>query len=323
MTAARPVLLLDHDEVLARCSPARAVEAVERVLGEGLDPAGDIPRVATELEHGHLLLMASGARGAFRVPGVPYVGVKVAAVAPHNPAKGLPRIQASYLLLDAETLTPAAVLDGTALTTLRTPAVSVAAVRRHLLRSDAPLSGVVIGSGPQALGHAAALTASVGAQRPLAFTFLVRDTQRASRQFDGTHQVARLGSPEADRALRDAGVVVCATSAREPVLGSDQVAGDVVVVAVGSHEPDVREVDSALCARSTVVVEDSATALREAGDVVLAVADGALSPADLVSLRDVVTGTADVPQSRPLLFKSVGMSWEDLVVASAVLGGHR
>ena len=68
-----------------------------------------------------------------------------------------------------------------------------------------------------------------------------------------------------------------------------------------------------------VVVEDVGTALREAGDVVLAVADGALTPHDLVPLRDVVTGAATLPTDRPLVYKSVGMSWQDLVIARAVL----
>jgi ornithine cyclodeaminase len=93
----------------------------------------------------------------------------------------------------------------------------------------------------------------------------------------------------------------------------------VVVVAVGSHEPDARELDAALLGRATVVVEDVATALREAGDVVLAIAEGALTPVDLVPVRDVLTGAVAVPADRPLVFKSVGMSWQDLVVAAAVV----
>ena len=94
---------------------------------------------------------------------------------------------------------------------------------------------------------------------------------------------------------------------------------DAVVVAVGSHEPDARELDAPLLGRATVVVESVATALREAGDVVLAIADGSLTPVELVPMRDVVTGAVAVPTDRPMVFKSVGMSWQDLVVAEAVL----
>ena len=68
-----------------------------------------------------------------------------------------------------------------------------------------------------------------------------------------------------------------------------------------------------------MVVEDVATALREAGDVVLAIAEGTLDADDLVPVRDVLTGAVAVPADRPLVFKSVGMSWQDLVVAAAVV----
>jgi ornithine cyclodeaminase/alanine dehydrogenase-like protein (mu-crystallin family) len=128
-----------------------------------------------------------------------------------------------------------------------------------------------------------------------------------------------LGSPEAREVLRAADVVVCATSAATPVFDSALLRDDVVVVAVGSHTPDARELDAALLGRATVVVEDVDTALREAGDVVLAIGEGTLTAADLVPMRDVLTGAFVVPADRPLVFKSVGMSWQDLVVATAVV----
>ena len=235
-------------------------------------------------------------------------GVKVVTVAPDNPARGLPRIQAAYLLFDRETLALRAVLDGTALTTLRTPAVSVAAVLPAL--PDRPLRVAVVGAGPQATGHVATLAAV----RPLAgATHLLRDPSRTPLD------AVRLGSAGADEALRAADVVVCATSARAPVFDSSLLRDGAVVVAVGSHEPDARELDAALLGRATVVVEDVATALREAGDVVLAIAEGALTADDLVPVRDVVTGAIPPPADRPLVFKSVGMSWQDLVVAAAVV----
>lgn len=317
-----PLAFISADEVFARCPPARAAAAVEDALRSGLDPSGDTARLSVAVEHGHLLLMPSGAHEGFRTPGIDHVGMKVAAVAPGNPGKGLPRIQASYLLLDARTLTVRAVLDGTALTTLRTPAVSVAAIRAHLSRGDGPLSVAVIGSGPQALGHAVAFDATIGSQRPCRFQFLVRDPIRASRTVPSTFPIVRLGSTDADELLRTADAIVCATSAQRPLFDGAMVADHAVVVAVGSHEPEVREVDAALCRRSTVVVEDRATALREAGDVVLAVEDGAVDPDDLVPMAELVTGRTTAPTDRPLLFKSVGMSWEDLVVASAVFSAE-
>jgi ornithine cyclodeaminase len=159
-------LFLDAAAVHAACPPAAAVAAVEAALRGGLDPATDPPRLAVPVAHGQFLLMPSDASATA-------AGVKVVTVAPGNPARGLPRIQAVHLHVDRESLAPTAVLDGTALTALRTPAVSMAAVRRHL--PDRPLRLVVVGAGPQATGHVTTLAAV----RPLAdVVHLVRDPRR-------------------------------------------------------------------------------------------------------------------------------------------------
>lgn len=284
---------------VAALGPAAAVRAITNALRGGLDPATDPARVSVDLTKGQFLLMPSQTPAA--------VGVKVVTVAPDNPTRGLPRIQAAYLLFDQDTLALRAILDGSALTTVRTAAVSVAAVLDRL--PDRALRVAVIGAGPQAIGHVSTLAAV----RPLDdATYLVRDPSRTPLD------AVALGSPRADEALRSADVVVCATSARSPVFNS-ALLGDAVVVAVGSHEPDARELDAPLLGRASVMVEDVAAALREAGDVILAVADGTLKPADLLPMRDVLTGAVDVPTDRPLVFKSVGMGWQDLVVAAAVL----
>jgi ornithine cyclodeaminase/alanine dehydrogenase-like protein (mu-crystallin family) len=308
-------LLIDADAVVA-CSRQAAVDAIDVALASGVDPADDLSREIVPLHAGQFLLMPSE-----RSPSGAHVGIKVATVAPDNPARGLPRIQASYLLFDAETLALRAVLDGTALTTLRTPAVSVAAIRPRLLADTGPLRLAVVGAGPQAHGHVATLAAALPVARSLAsVAHLVRDPDRVPPS-DGADVVA-LGSTRSDHLIRTADVIVCATSARAPLFDADLVADTAVVVAIGSHEPDVREVSAALCSRATVVVEDVTTALREAGDVVLAVHEGALRPQDLVPMREVVTGRVIPDPDRPLLFKGVGMSWQDLAIAELVVSNH-
>ena len=127
---------LDADAVAA-LGPARASQAIVDALRGGLDPSADPARVSVPLSHGQFLLMPSEARAA--------VGVKVVTIAPGNADRGLPRIQAAYLLFDQDTLALRAVLDGTALTTLRTPAVSVATVLGHL--PDGAMRVAVIGAG--------------------------------------------------------------------------------------------------------------------------------------------------------------------------------
>lgn len=274
---------------------AAAIDAVRQALLAGLDPGADPARAVVPVTHGQLLLMPAEWDD--------FVGVKVASVAPDNPAAGLPRIQGNYLLLDSRTLAPVALLDGVALTSVRTAAVSAVAVDA-LAPPDA--NGLVVfGSGPQARSHIEALRLV----RPLtSVTVIARDQRKAAAL---ARDVGGRAGTVAD--VADADVVACCTTARTALFDRDLMRSDATVVAVGSHEPDALEVD---VVGSTVVVEARATALREAGDVIQPVRAGAFDPDSLLELADVVRGAVDVPTGRPRVFKSVGMAWEDLVLAA-------
>src|SRR5699024_6113336 len=247
---------------------AEAAAAITEALAGGLDVAGDPPRAVVPVTDGQLLLMPGELAG--------YVGVKVVGVAPDNPARDLPRIQGSYLLMDAATLRPLAIIDGTALTTLRTPAVSAAAAR--LLAAPGPSRLVVLGAGPQAAGHIRALHQVL---ELVGVTIVSRTRERAATLASALH--AELGIPIAAGSttdeVADADVVVCATTAARPLFGAGAVRDGALVIAVGSHEPGVLELDPALLARSQVVVEARSPALAEAGEVVAAVAHGLIDPA--------------------------------------------
>jgi ornithine cyclodeaminase/alanine dehydrogenase-like protein (mu-crystallin family) len=298
---------IDADAVFAAVSWAGATEALEHALLAGLDPATAAERSIVDVSTGQLLLMPAETASA--------VGVKLATVSPDNPGRGLPRIQALYVLLDHDTLAPRALMDGTALTTLRTPALSAVAVQ-HLAVADARHL-VVFGSGPQAWGH----VQTVRAVRPLdAVTIVGRDRDRAealATQVTDSGLPATVGAPGS---VADADIVVCATTAGTPLFDSAALRAQACVIAVGSHEPDRREVDTALVARAAteggVIVETVGTALREAGDVILAVRDGALTAGQLVEITPLVRRTERRPGLS--LFKSVGMGWQDLVIAEAV-----
>lgn len=290
--------ILDAAAVAAALPMPAAIEAVRAALAGGLDPSADPARTVVPVDHGQLLMMpAQWDR---------YAGVKVATVAPDNPAAGLPRIQGSYLLLDGPTLSPLAILDGIALTAIRTAAVS--AVAADALAEPDAAHLVVFGSGPQARSHVTAFRTI----RPIAkVTVVGRDAGRAAEfaaWCGGTVGTA------ADVAHAD--LVACCTTARTPLFDGTLLPAHATVVAVGSHEPDAVELDSPTMTAGTVVVEARDTALREAGDVVQPVAAGLLDPAALVELAAVVRGT-DVPRDRIRVFKSVGMAWEDVVLAAA------
>lgn len=290
---------------IARAVPyATAVDAIEEALRGSVDPANDPARSFVEVDTGQLLLMPSS--------GGAYAGVKLATVAPDNPSRGLPRIQAVYVLFEASTLSPVALLDGTALTTLRTPAVSAAAARA--LTPERIERLVVFGSGPQGGGHVEA----IGAIRNVGSVRIVgRDEGKAATLAENLVRKGFDASVGSVADVPDADVVACATTSATPLFDGDLVREGACVLAIGAHTPDHRELDSGLMGRSTVIVEDHDAARREAGDVVLASADGVLDIGATTTLRDLVRGDATVAGDRPAVFKGTGMSWQDLAVASA------
>jgi ornithine cyclodeaminase len=306
------------EEITGSFSFLSAVNAIQEALLGGLDPAGDLPRSILPIEKGELLLMPSTS--------VQGSGIKVLTIAPNNPTLNEPRIQGIYLLFDKDNLAISSILDGAALTTYRTPAISFAAVRKGLELSRGEISLVVFGSGPQAISHIQTLAALD--VKVTSVVFVVRDIEKAEKRIPDVAQMGLtsectihiLGadSHEVNQHLQQADLVIAATTARAPLFDSTHLKQSVIVIAVGSHEPDVREIDSKLVARAQVVVETRASALREAGDVIMAIGDGSITAQSLHELADVVCGRTTLNREQPIFFKSSGMSWEDLVIARAV-----
>ncbi|WP_331772032.1 ornithine cyclodeaminase family protein (plasmid) [Embleya sp. NBC_00888] len=284
-------------------TPIEAVTTIEDTLSAGLDPERVPARSSIAVPAGELLLMPAALST--------HVGVKIAGVAAGNPARGLPRITGSYLLLDGPTLQPLALFDGAALTAIRTPAVTAVALRRLAVPDASHL--VLFGTGPQAYAHLRAMLAIRPLTRLTVVARRVASARALAEYARSLGVAAAVGGPEA---VAGADIVVCATTARTPLFDGDLVPAHAAVAAVGSHEPTAREVDTALVRRSAVYVEARAAALEEAGDLIIPTGeqafDRALAP---VNLAELVRGRAAVPDDRPRLFKSVGMAWEDLAVA--------
>lgn len=287
-----------------RVSMSAAIAAVQSTLRDGFDPEHDLARQILDVPNGQLLLMPAAAGGA--------VGQKFATVAPGNPERGLQRIQGVYILVDGQTLAPTAILDGTALTSLRTPAVSAACA--DVLAGETAGDLVVIGTGPQSVRHVEAFAAI----RPLRSVRIIgRDAGRAASAVDAS----RSYTPDADMRvgtlddIAAADLIVCATTASAPLFPSEAVRDDATIVAIGSHEPDRTELDPALVGRSQVVVESRRVAASEAGDVIVAVEAGMLRLEDVVTMHELFTGATPAATDRPRIVKTCGMGWQDLAVA--------
>lgn len=303
-----PVPYLTDEEIYALITPADARRALENVLLDGFHPAEDPARISVPVGTGELLLMPSST--------ATYTGVKVLTVAPDNQHKGLPRIQALYHLCDTQTLSPRLILEGESVTNLRTPAVSALAADR--LASPEASRLLIIGSGPQALGHAHALAAIRPLTEVLIFSPTPGKAESVVERLSSESYTSRtISQAELKEATEAADIICCCTSAAEPVI-DDVVRDGVCVIAMGSHSPERRELPGSLVRRALLVVENEETAWREAGDVVMAHEEQAFPENHIHSLEDLVRGEVCRAEDRPNVIKTTGMSWEDLAVAIAI-----
>jgi alanine dehydrogenase len=235
-------------------------------------------------------------------------------VFPDNASRPLPAVHGTYMLLDAATGVPAAVLDGTALTLRRTAAASALAAS-YLARPDSAVH-LMVGTGALA-PH---LIAAHAAMRPIRETLLWgRDPGKAAAVAARLAATGVVAAPVADLAAAAgvADIVTCATLAREPLIRGAWLKPGAHLDLVGGYTPEMREADDDAVARARVYV-DTTAALQEAGDIVQPLRSGALADdriaGDLFDLcRGQQPGRRDAAEIT--LFKSVGTALEDLAAA--------
>lgn len=299
--------VLDAEAVRASLPYPDAVDALERSFREG-DPSATPLRSVLETAAGTLLVMPA--------TGTDLTGVKLVTLTPENPAAGHPLIHAVYVAFDARTQSPIAVLDGGALTALRTAAVS--ALATHVLARPDARRLVVFGAGIQAAAH----VESMAAVRPIErVTIVGRDPERAASLAERVRAAGLTGIVGDPDAVRDADVVCTCTTATEPLFDGALLPPGCHVNAVGAFRLGDREVDTETVRRSRVVVETREVAMEEAGDLAIAVREGAVGWDHVVAdLAELVRGTTvRRNENEVTFFESVGLAFEDLAVASAIV----
>jgi ornithine cyclodeaminase len=306
--------ILSADDVRRSLPMPAAIEAMREAFGALAAGRADVPvRTSVPCANDGTLLVMSG-----RVSDPAALGAKLVSVFPGNAASGQPVVQATVLLLNAESGAPYAVLDGTSLTAIRTGAASGLATDL-LARKDARRVAI-LGSGVQARTQLEAVCCvrsieSVAVwSRTRANAERFAEEQSAERRAQGAVRVA--ASP--DDAVRNADIVCCATSSSEPVLSSADVADGVHVNAVGSFMPGMREFEPALLGRARVVVDQREAAMAEAGEVIVAINGGLVRRDSLIELGAIVNGAARgrASDDEITVFKSVGLAVQDLVAGA-------
>lgn len=246
----------------------------------------------------------------------PALGVKIVTGCPGNIALGLPSHQATLLMFDPTTGTLRAILDAGYLTELRTATVS--AISTNLLaRPDAATLGI-IGTGAQARCHANVFRCATGVRHIRAWS----PSQERRTQFGRDLDVEITAS--AEDAVRDASVVLLATSAREPVVRSEWIRDGTHVISVGAPRPSHREIDPALLTRSRIWVDSRDGALSESGDLVLGLREGSIRPEDIVGeLGELLAGLVSGRTGNEItVFKSLGMAVEDVAAGFLALSAR-
>src|SRR5690242_10221999 len=325
------VLVLSHRDILAALRPQACAEAMAAVLagharGETFMPLRSV--MMPPDAPGFMGLMPGWSRGpdpsqdgTGDIPGA--FALKAVCIMPGNPARGLDAHQGLVTLFDGETGVPTAILDASATTAVRTAAVTAVATGA-LARPDAATLAV-LGAGTQARAHLRALAGVRAFERVRVYapTTAHAEDVAAEASTAGLAGVSVTVAASAQEALRDADVVVTATSAREPVLRREWLKPGAHLNAVGASSPQNREIDTATVAASALFCDSRESLRNEAGEFRLAVAEGLITGDGHVraELGEVLAGTAAGRRDAGELtmFRSLGLAVEDLAAAQSAV----
>jgi alanine dehydrogenase len=240
------------------------------------------------------------------MPSTPALGAKLVTVYHSNLERGLPSHLGTILLFDPETGALDAILDGRYITEARTAAVSAVSAKK-LARDDARTLAI-LGSGVQARSHFEALKCV------RQFTEVRAWSPNAANLKAFTNETGVAPASSAESAIRGADVIALTTSSPTPVLDDVWVKPGAHVISVGASRPTQRELDPALVARSRLFVDSRASALKESGDVVMAISEGRFTAAHILGELGE-PATARTSGDEITIFKSLGLAVEDVAAA--------
>src|SRR5438105_1766370 len=249
----------------------------------------------------------------YRAGDMPLFGLKAICVFPGNAKIGKDAHQGGVILFDGVTGEMLAMVNASAITAIRTAAVSALATR-VLAREDAS-DLAIIGAGVQARVHLKAIAC-------------VRTLERlrvAARHSETARAFAEEMSPQfsfpieavtnCEQAIRNADIIVTATNTREPIMRREWLAPGTHINAIGTFSPKAREIDSATMAAATIFTDRRESLFNEAGDYLIAAQEGAIDQTSLAAeLGEVLIGEHQGRSSSDeiTLFKSLGLAIDDL-----------
>jgi ornithine cyclodeaminase len=312
---AMKVLVLNHKEVEELLPPAECIGVMEEAFN-GLannqfhQPLRTIIRPPAV--KGVLAMMPT-----FRAGEEPLFALKAICVFPGNAEIGKDAHQGGVILFDGANGEPLALVNASAITAIRTAAVSGLATRL-LAREDAG-DLAIIGAGVQARTHLAAMACVRNLRRIRVAARRFESAQRFAEEMQVRTpcQIEPVESNEA--AVRGADIIVTVTTTREPVVNHEWISPGAHLNAVGTFSFNAREIDTATMKAASLFVDRRESALNEAGDYLIAAKEGAIGPEHIrAELSDVVAGNhpGRTSPDEITIFKSLGLALEDLAAAA-------
>jgi len=310
------IRILTAADVRQALPMGRAIEAMRSAFGQLSANQAEVPlRTRLETDKGLLLFMPAYLKQSREI------GFKMVSIWGDNPSQGLPAILALAAVIDPETGRTLALINGEALTVVRTGAGGGLATEL-LARSDAQVVAV-FGSGVQARAQleAACEVRQVREVRILGRTAASVEAFAAEiRAWPGAPVVSVADSPQ--KAVAGADIVITATTSETPVFDGRDLSPGVHVTGVGSFAPHMQEVDEITVQRAKIVVDSLLASLSEAGDLIIPIDRHIITKLDIHGeIGTIVNG--DLPGRETAeeitFFKSVGVAVQDAAAAAAVL----
>ena len=315
--ACTPLRFFSADAVRKALPMAEAIQVMKTAFaqlssGQAVLP----PRTHLEVNdhQGVALFMAA------YLPDPGLVGVKIITLFDGNPQQNLPRIQAMVCLLDGSNGRPLAVMDGTALTAIRTGAACGLAT--DLLARPEASTVAIFGAGVQARTQIEAVCAVRPIRKAQVFDTCPERAEAFAREMGRVLGLEIEPGRSAAETVRGAEIVCTATTSKTPVFCDQDLQPGAHVNAVGSYQPHVQEIPSETVLRSYLIVNHRPSVLAETGDLLIPMADGLFGEDHIrAELGEIIRGERPGrPSPQALtLFKSVGVAIQDLSAAMRVL----
>lgn len=306
------MLIIPDEEIIQLLDYKKLIEALREIFQSDY---------SMPVRHHHFYQTAEGDENTLILMPVwnsEFMGMKQVTVAPANASKNMPSIFAQYILSDAKTGQPLAMMNATELTARRTACTSALAAS-FLCREDA--ENLLIVGGGKVAQHL--IQAHLAVRNFKKVSIWMRNTPKlegfvASLKEQGIHTEAVTNLEES---ARQADLISCATLSKTPIIKGEWIKPGAHLDMIGSHKPDTRETDDDAIRKSSIFVDSRAGALHETGELALPIAAGIISEQDVKA--DIVELVKGIHPGRTsaqeiTLFKSSGLAIEDLAAALLV-----